>query len=191
MRDRESKRAQAMALLAAGLSRRAVCAATGLSRTTVGRFARGEALESDRARYRKRPGARLSPEDYETTLESIAAGLGLTRERVRQIEAIALKRLSSPAHLDTVRRRLAHAVADLRLLRREGVPIEDEWRQAIVVHDLTCAVEWLEAGAAGDLRAILDDADRRGVTEYRSGLGRASELRMFAFGGGMRGRRAA
>lgn len=182
MSDHEAKRAEARALLAEGLSRRVVMERTGLARTTVDRIANGRP-ERERHRYRQRPGAKLSQEDYETTLERIAAELGVTRERVRQIESVALKKLASPAHLDVVRRRLVQAVADLRLLQREGATIEDEWRQAMVVHDLMGALEWLEAGAAGDLRTLLIEAESRGHAEYRPGLGRASELRMYAFGG--------
>lgn len=146
-------------LVASGMSQRVAAKRYGLSKSVVGRIVHGRPYRA----YRRRPGGELGNAEYDHTLEAIADEIGLTRERVRQIEAGALVKLGSREHLARTRNQLRRALADLREMRREGATIEAELTQALHIEDLMAAVDWLEAGRSGELRAILDSTDERCV----------------------------
>lgn len=162
---KNERHAKIRELVAAGtMTRRQVGERFAISQSEVHRIVSGKHTYGSAARL----GGPLPAMDYAMTLEEIGAQMGVTRERVRQIEAIALRKLVSREHLARARNRLRDAIAELRRVRREGAPLEAEWAAAMRVEGLTGAVEFLEAGRAGDLRAILDDADSRGLNELGS-----------------------
>jgi hypothetical protein len=102
-----------------------------------------------------------SPETgADATLGEVGAAIGgVTRERARQLQARALKKLRSPAHRARVQSELVEAVRELRRVRARGVPIAEEYAAARAVEDLTDALEWLDAYAKSELSDPLEHAD--------------------------------
>jgi hypothetical protein len=96
----------------------------------------------------------------EVTLADVGSEIGgVSRERVRQLQERALKKLRSNAHRVRVRAGLADAVRELRRLRAANTPIADEYAAALEVERLTDALEWLDAYARGELRDGIAHAD--------------------------------
>jgi hypothetical protein len=67
------------------------------------------------------------------TLEEVGAIMNLTRERIRQLEAIGLQRLQDAGLLELIEggRLAAAAAAPVRRRRRAKAECEDEWARAV------------------------------------------------------------
>lgn len=156
--------------------------------TTFARLKRIEIAERTRslrlAKERHKPGGATRQTDVACTLEEIADELGVTRERVRQIEAKALHRLMSAEHRFTVERRLDAAIAEWSAAKKSG----NETRMYWAIHNvdaLTDALAWFEELHDGTLEERLRDAEQEGeAAMYVSGFKASGHtgLAMWSFG---------
>jgi hypothetical protein len=126
-----------------------------------------------RTAHRKRPGTRLV-DDWskrglmwsEARIEEIRTKLdGISKQRVAQLASSAIDRLRSPQHRERVTKRLRDALREMRLRRDMGEPLERVYEAALVVEDLTMALDWLDAYANGEFRERLADRDNEQTWE--------------------------
>jgi hypothetical protein len=113
----------------------------------------------ERARH-TRPSSERFAVDMECSLQSIADALGVTRERARQIEAAALRKLGSEKHRREVEHDLDDAIATWKEAKASGNTKRMYW----AIHNvdvLLDALQWLEELRNGTLRAHLVEAQQR------------------------------
>jgi hypothetical protein len=156
--------------------------------TQFARLRRYEIAERARslrlARERHKPGGQTRQLDVASTLEDIADEFGLTRERIRQIEARALHRLLSAEHRFSVERRLDEAIAEWKAAKASG----SETRMYWAIHNVDTwldALTWLEEVRDGTLREHLREAEMEGEAPVYVGGFKASGhtgLAMWSFG---------
>jgi hypothetical protein len=145
--------------------------------TQFARLRRYEIAERARslrlAKERHKPGGQTRQLDVAVTLEDIAADFGLTRERIRQIEARALHRLCSPEHRFAVERELDKAIAEWKAAKQSGSETRMYW--AIYnVDALLDALTWLDEIRDGTLREHLREAEMEGEAPVYVGGFKAS-----------------
>jgi hypothetical protein len=102
----------------------------------------------------------------EARIEEIRTKLdGISKQRVAQLASSAIDRLRSPQHRERVTKRLRDALREMRLRRDMGEPLERVYEAALVVEDLTMALDWLDAYANGEFRERLADRDNEQTWE--------------------------
>jgi hypothetical protein len=106
----------------------------------------------------------------EVPLNEIGEELGVSRERARQLEARALRRLCSIEHRAEVRKRLDEAIVEWRAAKKSGVEMRMLW----AIHNVNAlidALDWLDAYHDGTLAEHFAHASQKGeATIYTSGF---------------------
>lgn len=109
-----------------------------------------------------------------TPLQEIGDELGVTRERARQLESRALRRLTSQQHRIEVRCRLNDAIDEWKAAKKSGVPKRMLW--AIHNVDALCdALSWLDAYHDGTLAEHYEEALQKGDAPVYAGGFSASQ----------------